>query len=324
MHLNESYTKKEPGKSMAKIEKQSTNIKEKKFIKFRKIRKIKRKNEENKIEIKNKFEYIPCKTDKSEQSKDFLFPNIIQKENCIFNESIKFQIAKKRKSSSEVNKYQLKEMKKVHSKILRNSKKNEKVETHSKKSLKEKKEISKANKISTNKIKIKVGEEELFDYIKKGKKRAKKNYEKYMLEENCSQEKENSNNYKRKNKKFESFENEKNNKKMKFEKECEKLCINRNDIKEENIQRNYIIEFLVKCMIKLNKINIISLYVFILNLSFFIQFVECNHRKIELFSSYINLKTIGTGQIRVFSSYFDKNNYPTAIIINNRINHTNS
>ena len=186
MHLNESYTKKEPGKSMAKIEKQSTNIKEKKFIKFRKIRKIKRKNEENKIEIKKKFEYIPCKTDKSEQSKDLLYPNIIQKENCIFNESIKFQIAKKRKSSSEVNKYQLKEMKKVHSKILRNSKKNEKVETHSKKSLKEKKEISKANEISTNKIKIKVGEEELFDYIKKGKKKAKKNYEKDMLEENCS------------------------------------------------------------------------------------------------------------------------------------------
>ena len=111
---------------------------------------------------------------------------------------------------------------------------------------------------------------------------------------------------------------------MEFEKECEKLCINRNDIREENIQRNYIIEFLVKCMIKLNKINIISLYVFILNISFFIQFVECNHRKIELFSSYINLKTIGTGQIRVFSSYYDKNNYPTAIIINNRINHTNS
>lgn len=218
---------------------------------------------------------------------------------------------------------------------LRNSKKNEKVETHSKKLLKEKKEISKANEILTNKIKIKVREEELFDYIKKGKKRAKKNYEKYMLEENCSQEKENSNNYKRKNKKFnrneryentpnELFENEKNNKKMKFEKECEKLCINRNYIREENIQRNYIIEFLVKCMIKLNKINIISLYVFILNISFFIQFVECNHRKIELFSSYINLKTIGTGQIRVFSSYYDKNNYPTAIIINNRINHTNS
>ena len=114
MHLSESYTKKEPGKSMAKIEKQRTNIKEKKFIKFRKIRKIKRKNEENKIEIKKKFEYIPCKTDKSEQSKDLLYPNIIQKENCIFNESIKFQITKKRKSSSEVNKYQLKEMKKVH------------------------------------------------------------------------------------------------------------------------------------------------------------------------------------------------------------------
>ena len=97
MHLSESYTKKEPGKSMAKIEKQSTNIKEKKFIKFRKIRKIKRKNEENKIEIKKKFEYIFCKTDKSEQSKDLLYPNIIQKENCIFNESIKFQIAKKEK-----------------------------------------------------------------------------------------------------------------------------------------------------------------------------------------------------------------------------------
>ena len=70
---------------------------------------------------------------------------------------------------------------------------------------------------------------------------------------------------------------------MEFEKECEKLCINRNYIREENIQRNYIIEFLVKCMIKLNKINIISLYVFILNISFFHNLLNAIIEKLSYF-----------------------------------------
>ena len=54
---------------------------------------------------------------------------------------------------------------------------------------------------------------------------------------------------------------------------------------------------------------------------FFSQFIKCNNRKIEFYNSYINLKTKGTDNIRFF--VLPRIDYPTTIIINNKINFTN-
>ena len=90
------------------------------------------------------------------------------------------------------------------------------------------------------------------------------------------------------------------------------------------IQRRFIAEFASKYKIKLNKIYIISFYVIISNIVFFSYFIKCTHRKIELSSSYINLKIIGTGYIKIFSSDFQKDNYPDILIINSKTSYNDS
>ena len=54
--------------------------------------------------------------------------------------------------------------------------------------------------------------------------------------------------------------------------------------------------------IKFNKSYIIFFYDIILKIIIFSQFIKCNKRKIELASSFINLKTKGSGNIKIFSN----------------------
>ena len=81
------------------------------------------------------------------------------------------------------------------------------------------------------------------------------------------------------------------------------------------IQRRYI----KKNKYKFNGIYILFFYFFIITKFFFSQFIKCNHGQINLSSSYINLKTIGTGRKELYSGYY-KGNKPNIIIINNYTN----
>ena len=89
------------------------------------------------------------------------------------------------------------------------------------------------------------------------------------------------------------------------------------------IQGRYMAKFLTNYNNKFNKIYIISFYVIILNIIFFPKCIKCCHKKIEIASSYINLKTKGIGYINIFSKNFN-DTYPTIITINNIINKTNN
>ena len=74
---------------------------------------------------------------------------------------------------------------------------------------------------------------------------------------------------------------------------------------------------------KYNKIYSIYFYIFIICKIFILQFIKCNNRKIELASSYIKLKTNGTGQIKILNDIFFNKYKPNIIIINNKNNNTN-
>ena len=75
---------------------------------------------------------------------------------------------------------------------------------------------------------------------------------------------------------------------------------------------------------KYNKFHFIYFYFIIINITFFLQFINCNHRKIEFTSSYIKLKTNGTGYIRILNANYYQKNKPSVISINNTINYTNN
>ena len=87
-----------------------------------------------------------------------------------------------------------------------------------------------------------------------------------------------------------------------------------------NIKRSY----LKYNQDKYNKIFIIYFYLFIMTKIFFERFIECNFRKIQLASSYIKLKTNGTGYINILNENFFNNNKPVIISINYTINYTNN
>ena len=74
-------------------------------------------------------------------------------------------------------------------------------------------------------------------------------------------------------------------------------------------------------IIKFNNIYNISYFIIISYLVIFSQFIKCNNRKIELASSYIKLKTNGTGAIKLYSNIY-QNLKPDIVIINDKINHT--
>ena len=78
-----------------------------------------------------------------------------------------------------------------------------------------------------------------------------------------------------------------------------------------------------KYKIKLNMIYMFLFYDIILNIIFFSLFIKCNHKKIISASSYINVKIRGTDEINVYSKLY-YGNKPNIIIINNKINYTNS
>ena len=79
-----------------------------------------------------------------------------------------------------------------------------------------------------------------------------------------------------------------------------------------------------KYITKFKTIYITYFYILILHIFFFQKYIKCYNRKIELKSSYINLKTKGTGEINIFSNSLYKSDYPTTIIINDVIIKTNS
>ena len=92
-------------------------------------------------------------------------------------------------------------------------------------------------------------------------------------------------------------------------------------IKNKNILENIIIKRKEKKYnIIFNIIYIIYFYYIILN-NIFSQFIKCYNRKIELASSYINLKVNGTGDINIFSQYYS-GKWPDIVSINNTINLT--
>ena len=74
-------------------------------------------------------------------------------------------------------------------------------------------------------------------------------------------------------------------------------------------------------IIKFNNIYNISYFIIISYLVIFSHFIKCNDRKIELASSYIKLKTNGTGAIKLYSNIY-QNLKPDIVIINDKINHT--
>ena len=67
----------------------------------------------------------------------------------------------------------------------------------------------------------------------------------------------------------------------------------------------------------------IYIILFIISKIFFSNFIKCNHRKIELSLSYINLKIKGSGDIKIYSDEY-KGDIPDVITINNIINLTNT
>ena len=103
-------------------------------------------------------------------------------------------------------------------------------------------------------------------------------------------------------------------------KKCDKLNENyyiNNLIENKNISNNTKRRYMKINKDKYNKKCIIYYYLFIFNNIFFSQFIKSNYRKIELESSYVNLKINGTGNINILSSHLNSNDYPTTIIINN-------
>ena len=173
------------------------------------------------------------------------------------------------------------------------------------------------------------------------KKWRKNNEENDNIEEDNYQENENILKYKRKYKKMnkkEKYENKsneylkdrkifKNNKKLKLKKEKSQLnkidskenikyifnnrnfiddfIINKNLTNNLEYKRRYILKHIENINFKFNKNYIIFFYDIILNIILlFSQLIICNNRKIELASSYINLKIKGTGNINIYSESY--------------------
>ena len=133
---------------------------------------------------------------------------------------------------------------------------------------------------------------------------------------------------------FEDGKIEKNNKKLKLEKKNEKMVNNYyasksyNNFNEDkamlnnlNLQKKYN----KKNKDKFNEIHIHFFYLFIIIEILFSQFIKCNQREIKFASSYIKLKTKGTGYIQLYYQGFLSSRYkPSIISINSIINLTGS
>ena len=115
------------------------------------------------------------------------------------------------------------------------------------------------------------------------------------------------------------YEN-KNNEEIKFIKEIEQSQKNKEDIKSDK-KKNFSLEKYFKYSIKYNKAYIIFFYEIILNILCFSQLIKCNSRKIELAFSFINIKTKGTGAIKIYGNGAIK---PNIVNINNIISLTDS
>ena len=199
-------------------------------------------------------------------------------------------------------------------------------------------------------------EKKIFECSKEGKNKKQKKETNNNLEEDNSQEKENKMNYKRKDSKLnkkEKYENESNinledekkeiiqtNKKIievedKYEKKLEKkIYEDKNHYKfysnysmDDYIENEYLLNNKnIKRRYKENNKNkysiiyILYFYYFIIAKIFSSQFIKCCHRKIELSSSYINLKINATGIINIYSNEYLAEK-PNIITINN-VNHT--
>ena len=187
--------------------------------------------------------------------------------------------------------------------------------------------------MSTYKFELKIKEEKLCNYIKKGRKKKEKIIWVVHTEKYSSQEKENTNNYRKKTNnlnKNEIYKNDvneysENKKKEKNNKIIGKQRIKVNNIdnfkENKNISDNLNIKRKEKkYKNKFIRYYIISYYNIILNIILFSKFIKCNYRKIELASYQINLKINGTGKINIYSSSYRADK----IIINDKINITGS
>jgi len=192
----------------------------------------------------------------------------------------------------------------------------------------EKIEISKITESSHFKSKINKNEKKFYIYENKRKNKEQKIDMNNNSKEEISLQKENKNIYQEKinkankNKVFKNELNEdlkeKNN--VYKNKKCNKLNRNyyiNNLIENKNISNNTQRKYMNRN--KYKKKYFIYFYLLFISKIFFSQFIKCNYRKIKLEYSYIDLKVKGTGNINILSSIFNRNSYPTTIIINNEI-----
>ena len=225
------------------------------------------------------------------------------------------------------------------------SKNNENEKSMKIKKEKEKKEkIEKISSLSIQKeIFTKRGK--FYNYIKKEKSEEDEyKMNNHSIKENY-QEKENKIYYKRKISKLnknEIYENELNDysKEEKTEKINDKLklnekkiyinkcklcknCFINNKLENDNLSNNLKSRRKdIRYNIKLNSIQIIFFYYFILNAILFSHFIKSNNRKIKLSYSFISLRIKDTGDINILSNSYLGDD-PDIIIINNKNNYTN-
>ena len=241
----------------------------------------KEKNKKKK-EKKELFENNYHIGDRNKQSKDSFINTIFKNENFIVNKEIKSRKIDEKKSSSE--------KKKVYNTIGKNKEqKNEEnnYENESNLYFEDGKINNNNKKLEKNKEKIQTSKKRI-ERDDKDEKNIGKNIYEYKYHYNFYE------NYKR--------DTCKENKEM------------LDNLKIQRIQRKYT---------KNNKNKIYNFYIFLFIISkvFLSHFIKCSHRKIELSSSYINLKTMGSRDIKVYSDEY-KGDKPDVIIINNKINLT--
>ena len=192
----------------------------------------------------------------------------------------------------------------------------------------EKNEISKSAETSKYKIELYMTKEKFCSYAKDKKNSNEKNNMNKNIKEYRTQKNENKNNYKIKNnklKKNEIYENKPN----KYYEDIKKIKLKENNIYKRKLYINDYIDDYIDNKNKLENIKIKKkkkykfniIYIIILNIIFFSQFIKCFNRKIELASSYINLKVIGNGTIIIYSNDFNEEK-PNIVSINNLINLT--
>ena len=326
MRDNKNSYQKDKKKSDITINKHNKNIIKEKEKNIKKKREKEINEKENNIISENDS----YNNKKNEQSKNIFINNFSKNENFVVNKEIKLQKTYEKNN----NKIQ-----KISEKYRINS---------------EKIEISKICELSVNKIMLRNMSEKFFEYSKLEKNKEQKNYVNNNIEEDNTQENEKKMNYKKIDEKLNKKEIYENKSKINLEDvKKEKININNKIIEGEDKdekQENKIYEYknyykfdgkffmddfteneyrlnnknIKKGNMKNNKNKYYIIYIlyfyylFIINI-FSSKFIKCYHRKIELSSSYINLKINATGELKILS---DKYVGEKPIISINNVNYT--